>query len=370
MSLDRVAVLGAGNAGHAAAGDLALAGLKVNLYELPEYEQNLKPVRERGGIEVTGVVRQGFARLNLITSDIAEAIRDVEHILVVTQALAHERLAALCAPCVHPGQTITLMPGSGGSLVFGKALRGKKVIMAETVTLPYACRVVGPAHVHIHAGPGRREVIGAFPAVETLRVVEELREIYPSLVPAEHVLEVALYNPNVLLHPTGTMFNLGRIEHSGGEFWMYKEGFTPSVWKIVEGLDAEKMGLLQALGLKAIPYLAHYEWRYGGTWSDFAAVSSKGPFSADTRYITEDVPMGLVLWASLGDLLGVPTPTVKAIIQIASTIHNRNFWDQGRTMDRLGLSEMNREQLKEYLKTGNGWVTSSEDSLSTPASGG
>lgn len=351
--MERVAILGAGNAGHAMAADLALAGLAVNLYELPEYEQNLEPIRERGGIEATGVVRQGFARLNRVTSAIDEAIRGVDHVLVVTRALAHERLAELCAPYVHPGQTFTLLPGSGGSLVFGHLLREKQIVTAETVTLPYACRVVGPATVHVHAGPGRREVLGAFPALETGRVIDELRALYPTLVPAENVLEVALYNPNVLLHTVGALFNLGRIEYSQGEFWMYKEGFTPSVWKIVNGLDREKMALLSALDLPSMPYLAHYEWRYGGHWSDFAAVTSKGPASADTRYLTEDVPMGLLLWASLGDLVGVPAPNAKAIIQITGTVHDQDYWGWGRTVDRLGLAGMSIEQLKVYLQTGH-----------------
>ncbi|MBC8249839.1 MAG: hypothetical protein H8E90_09190 [Anaerolineales bacterium] len=63
MSIERIAVLGAGNAGHAMAADLALAGLQVNLYELPEFERNLGPIQERGGIEITGVVCHRDSRL-------------------------------------------------------------------------------------------------------------------------------------------------------------------------------------------------------------------------------------------------------------------------------------------------------------------
>jgi opine dehydrogenase len=352
MSIERIAVLGAGNAGHAMAADLALAGLQVNLYELPEFERNLDPIRERGGIQITGLVRRGFARLNRVTTDIAEAVEDVEHILVATQALAHERLAELCAPYVHGGQAIVLLPGSGGALVFGQALRGKGVTTAETVTLPYACRVVQPAHVHVHARPGVREVLGVFPACQTDGVIEALRALYPMLVPAANALEAALYNPNVLLHPIGTLFNIGRIEYAKGEFWMYKEGFTFSVWKIVEALDKEKMALLRALGLKAMPYKEHYRWRYEKPWSDFAAASSKGPLDAHTRYIKEDIPIGMVLWASLGDLLGVATPMARAIIHICSVVHDTDYWAQGRTVEKLGLAGMSTSELLHYLETG------------------
>lgn len=348
----RVAVLGAGNGGHAMAADLSLAGLHVNLYELPQFASNLDAIRQANGIHMTGVVREGHAPLNCVTSDMGEAIRDVDLILVVTQALAHETLAELCAPHVEPGQAIILFPGSGGSLLFARRLQGRGVPVAEAVTLPYACRIVAPARVHVHAGPGIREVIGVFPAAATTQVVEALRQLYPTACEAVHALEPALYNPNVLLHPVGTLFNLGRIEHAAGEFWMYKEGFTPSVWRIIEALDSEKMALLKQLGQEPIPYRAHYEYRYGNQWEDFASASSKGPASADTRYISEDVPMGMVLWSSLGQLLGVPTPTADAIIHISSVIHDVDYRARGRTMERLGLSDMNRDTLLQYLQTG------------------
>jgi opine dehydrogenase len=354
MGIEKVAVLGAGNAGHAVAADLTLAGLCVNLYELPEFEANLAPIRERGGIEITGVVRQGFARVDCVTTDMARAIQDAEYVLVVTQALAHDRLAQLCAPHLRRGQVVVVFPGSGGSLVFGKALHGKDVITAETVSLPYACRVVEPGHVHVHSGPGVREILAAFPALHTGDVVKDLKELYPTVVPGTNVLEVALYNPNVLLHPIGTLFNIGRIEYSKGEFWMYKEGFTPSIWKIVDALDKEKMALLKALDLKPVPYRDHYQWRCEKPWADFAAVSSKGPSGAASRYITEDVPIGMVLWASLGELLGVATPTARAIIHVCSVIHGTDYWAQGRTLDKVGLDPgMSARQVRQYLDTGD-----------------
>ncbi|MBW7959426.1 MAG: NAD/NADP octopine/nopaline dehydrogenase family protein [Candidatus Promineofilum sp.] len=348
----RVAVLGAGNGGHAMAADLTLAGFDVNLYELPQFAGNLNAIREAGGIYISGVVREGYAQLNCVTSDIGEAIRGVDLILVVTQALAHEPLADLCAPHIEPGQAIVLFPGSGGALLFAHRLRSPDIPVAETVTLPYACRVTAPAHVHVHAGPGIREVLGVFPARTTPQVVQAVRHLYPTACEAAHALEPALYNPNVLLHPVGTLFNLGRIEYAAGEFWMYKEGFTPSVWRIIDALDGEKMAILAKLGQEPIPYRAHYEYRYGNQWEDFASASSKGPASANTRYISEDVPIGMVLWSSLGQLLGVPTPTADAIIQIASAVHRVDYRAHGRTMKQLGLDQMSREELLRYLQTG------------------
>jgi opine dehydrogenase len=355
-TLQRIAVIGAGNGGHAMAAHMTLKGFPVHFYEMPRFAGNLRPAQERGGIELTGVVGEGFMRPELMTTDMAEAVKGASHIFVTTQALGHEEVAKLSASHLEENQTVILFPGSGGSLQFAKTLRDagvtKKVYLAETVTLPYACRLQGPAHINVHHGQAIQDVIAAFPAVDNEAVIDSARPAYPNFTATTHALEVALYNPNILLHPIGVIFNLGRIEFSKGEFWMYKEGFTPSVMKLLYSLEEEKMGLLRALGLEPERFEDFYEYRYQEKWSDFATVSSKGPFSANTRYISEDIPIGMVLWASLGDMLGVPTPTARALIQVSSVIHDTDYWQGGRTVEKLGLAEMTVEELNKYLMDG------------------
>lgn len=354
--IESIAVIGAGHGGHAVAAHMALKGFPVRFYEMPRFADNIRPAQERGGIEITGVVGEGFARPELITTDMAEAVQGASHLFVVTQALAHEEVAELCAPYLEENQTIMLFPGSGGALQVARTFRDqgvtRKVFIAEAVTLPYACRLRGPAWINVHSGSAEREVIAAFPAKDNEAVVEATKAAYPMLTPATHVLETGLYNPNILLHPIGVIFNLGRIEYSQGEFWMYKEGFTPSVMKLLKALEEERMALLRALDVKPVPFEEYYAWRYNKPWSDFAKVSSQGPLSARTRYISEDIPIGMVMWASLGDMLGVPTPTAKALIHISSVIHDTDYWVGGRTMEKLGLAGMSLEELKRYLLEG------------------
>ena len=352
-----IAVIGAGNAGYAMAAHLSLAGYTVRLYEMPAFAHNLDPIRHQGGIRLTGVMGEGLATLDRVTSDIAEAIAGASHIFVVTQAIAHEMIADLCAPHVEPGQTYAIFPGSGGSLIFANRFRAAGVLagafLAETVTLPYSCRIREPGWVNIHAGPGVREVIGVFPARTTDAVVENLRIVYPMLAPARHVLEVALYNPNILLHPIGVIFNLGRIEYANGEFWMYREGFTPSVMKILRALESERVALLRKLDVEPMDFEAFYTYRYGDKWENFAAVSSKGPASAATRYISEDIPIGMVLLSSLGTLLDVPTPTADALIHLGSVIHATDYRTPGRTVARLGLDGYSADEIVHYLNDGS-----------------
>lgn len=339
----RITVLGAGNAGHAAAGDLGLAGAEVCLYELPEFERNLGHVRERGGIEVTGIGRTGTAHVRL-TTDIKEALDGADCVFVATQARAHERLAELCAPHLAEGQAVVLFTSYGGAFLFRRALlrlgRKARVLIGESVTLPYYCRLAGSARVELWGKPYNVLPLGAIPARDAVALVERVRPLYPMLHPAASVLETMLLNPNVMRHPVGTLLNIGRIEYAREEFWIYREGFTPSVWRVFDRLDAEKMALMRALGLEPVSYLEARRRMTDYTLEEQAQHGSKGPFSADDRYLTEDVPMGLVPRAELGDRLGVPVPTHRALIHLASVINGRDHTVEGRTLACLGLGRV------------------------------
>jgi len=78
----------------------------------------------------------------------------------------------------------------------------------------------------------------------------------------------------------------------------------------------------------------------------------KGPASLNHRYLTEDVPMSLVPIASLGDMLDVETPTIKAIIHLACLLLDCDFWQEGRTAERLGLAGLSLKQIRKLVLEG------------------
>ncbi len=78
VSLPGITVCGCGSGGMAMAADLSMFGCRVNLYEVPSFSANLVPIRENGGIDLTGRTfsgKQGVAVLNAVTDDPAEAPR-------------------------------------------------------------------------------------------------------------------------------------------------------------------------------------------------------------------------------------------------------------------------------------------------------
>ena len=376
MEKDLVAILGGGNGGHAVAANLALAGFKVNFFELPQFAGSLEKVLRTKEIQIEGVSVDGVAKLNLATTDIQQAIKEAEVIFVITPAFGHKPMAELCAPFVRDGQIIVLMPGSGGSLEFINIFKQKKVkreiTFAETCTLPYGARLKGSGHVSVLINAVILPT-GVFPSKKTAEIIPRLRQYYPMIHPARDVLEAAINNPNPIVHPVASLLSATRIEHSRGEFYLYAEGMTPAVARTYESLNQERLSICKALEYKLYHWdnLEFKNYNLGETEEEcryrilntsmdaafgkdgiYAGIKMKGPEHLKDRYVTEDVPYGMVLLSTLGDLLGVPTPTHDAVIQLASVINRTNYWENGRGMRQLGLSKLDKKGLKKFLLEG------------------
>jgi opine dehydrogenase len=376
MEKDLVAVLGGGNGGHAVAANLSLNGYKVNFFELPQFAESFERVLRTKEIRIEGISIDGTAKLNLATTDMQQAIKETEIIFVVTPAFGHKAMAEACAPFVQDGQIIVLMPGSGGSLEFVKIFKQRKVkqeiTFAETCTLPYGARLKSSGHVSvfIHA------VIlptGVFPSKRTNEVIPKLKQYYPIITPAKDVLEAAINNPNPVVHPVATLLSATRIEHAKGEFYLYAEGMTPSVARAYESLNQERLSICKALGYQLYHWdnLEFRDYNLGETEEEcryrilntsmdaafgkdgiYAGIKMKGPEHMKDRFVTEDVPYGMVLLSTLGNLLGVPTPTHDAVIQLSSVVNRTDYWRTGRGIKELDLSKWDKKGLKKFLKEG------------------
>ena len=283
--------------------------------------------------------------MNLATLDIERAIKDVEIIFVVTPAFGHKAMAEACTPFAQDGQIFVLMPGSGGSLEFANIFKQKKVkseiTFAESCTLPYGARLRRPGHVSVLINAVILPT-GVFPAKRTGDVISKLKQFYRVTMPAKDVMEAAINNPNPIVHPVATLLSATRIEHSKGEFYLYAEGMTTSVARAYESLNEERLSICKALGYKLYHWdnLDFENYNLGETEEEcryrilntsmdaafgkdgiYAGIKMKGPEHLRDRFVTEDVPYGMVLLSTLGDLIGIPTPTHDAVIQLASVIN-------------------------------------------------
>ena len=358
--MKRIAVLGAGGTGQAIAADLTLAGYEINLYESVSYAEKLEPIWGRGGIVIKGAARQGFAKISTVTTEIQEALQDIQIILVAVSPFRHEEIAELCIPYLSDGHTIVIGPDNGGSLVFANKFKEKKVKskvnIAGIAGNYYPCRRTGFAEVVV-ALPTKTKNIAAFPAKNTDIVIESLNGIY-HFTAGTNVLETALSSPNVVGHLAASLLNTGPIEKSTGPYHPYKEGWiTQSVIKCIDAVIEERSELFRALGYINFSAQSYKEQQKKLVMlSKFPELDAfkglAGPDSMQHRYITEDAAMGNALMVSLGEMINVPTPVTRALITLASTINNTDYLTKGRTVDKLGLGGLNIDELNKYLYEG------------------
>ncbi|MEI6500540.1 MAG: hypothetical protein WCP21_05875, partial [Armatimonadota bacterium] len=136
MPIQRVAVLGAGGGGRASAYHLASCGLPVNLWEAPQFADNLADLR--GGLHLDGHA-DGFAPLSLITTDLAAAVAGVDLIVACVQRGSHRPIGEALAACLTDDQRLLLNPGSlGGALEIAEIFRcagRERPLIGETSTL-------------------------------------------------------------------------------------------------------------------------------------------------------------------------------------------------------------------------------------------
>src|SRR5438445_1385135 len=151
--------------------------------------------------------------------------------------------------------------------------------------------------------------------------------------------------------------NAGAFE-SGDSYKFYAEGVTPAVARLYEAINAERVAVAAALGA-SVPTLADwFERVYGVREATLVETcqrltyNSDGPYQAtgtpkslDHKFITEDVPTGLVPMSALGVAAGVPTPAIDALVAIVCSMTGRDFTAEGRTLGRLGLSGMGAAEI-------------------------
>jgi opine dehydrogenase len=346
------------------AAHLALKGYRVALYNrTPEH---IAVIRQRGGIELTSAEEgpRGFGKLEWVTSDMAEAVAHADVIMVVVPSSAHRDIAKQVAPLLRDGQIVILHPGrTFGAIEFDGMLReyncSAEVTIAEAETFLYASRSEGPAAAYIFRIKDSVP-LAALPPSHTDLVLETIRPAYPQFIDGTNVLYTSLNNMGAIFHPALTLLNAGRIENAGEDFQFYIDGVTPSVAHVLEALDRERVAVASAVGIRvqtAVEWLRRaYDSRGANLYEAIHNQSGYYGISAPRilyhRYIFEDVPMSLVPIASLGRRFGVSVRGMESIIRLACIIHDRDYWACGRTLNRLGLSEINSADLNRILREG------------------
>jgi opine dehydrogenase len=348
----RVAVLGGGNGAHAAIADLSEQG-----HEVRHWRRDAAALRPE--INLKDAAGNRAIRIARACADMGEAVRGAELVFMPDPAFTQLDNARRLAPHLGEGQVVFLAPGTFGAYVLRKAT-GARCAVAETGTLPWLTRKHGPDTVAITARATRLPT-GVFPARAQDDAFAVLKRVFPAVEPVEDALSAALMNAGPVIHPPLIFMNAGPLEHF--ERWdIHKEGTQPSIRRVTDALDAERIDARMALGYAAphFPLADHYredgdEWMYGrrvhakltdsGDWKERIVL-------AEHRYMREDVELGLAFLASVCRYAGVPCPVAEGLLALGSAVLGRDLRKGERTLDALGLAGLSREALQRLLREG------------------
>lgn len=369
--MSKVTVIGAGNGGVTAAYHFAKLGHQVCIYDDPKFDTQIKAIQKAGGIEALAeehgcqMCFPGFSRIELATTDIAQAMAFADLFVMVAPSFAQEPLFTSMMPHLKDNQTLLLMPGNYGGLVLKKMLKdnGKedlKITFADAISIPWACRLVSPGVITIM---GIKEFLPVSILANGLtrdQAAGKIKDILPIPVEIlENPIAAGLENINFGGHPLLTTLNMGILENYNGEFNYYKDCCSTATAKAAARMDLERLSVGKALGihlrteleamnaLYASDYPTVYEFNRASTTH---GKINNAPNSSKARYITEDVAYLLVPCYELAKLCGLKVPIVESCIHIASAYNDTDYFATGRTLQKMGFGGMDLDTFRAELQ--------------------
>jgi opine dehydrogenase len=398
-----IAVLGGGAVGKTCAADMKLAGREVRLYDIEPYAEKSLYNLEKTGILLDGVQRNrdGFERSgraypDVVTSDIAAAVKGAGLIVVASPAWGHEPIFHKLIPCLEDGQVINIFTDNFACLLLRKMMReagcAKKVIIGGWSSAPYGTRIEninGFSFPHVGVKYRAITLRGASLPMTDIDDFMEAALHLPCLdavhqgdgtVKGNTVLDIDFANINPVIHVPATILGVSTMEnwgvifcgHDRTTYSMYSHGLCPTICEVQYQFYNEEIALAEVIGV-GVPkykYQAFFSRRsvltqeYMGLDKDGndnvvfpldqpSTEGNTGPNNINHRYLTEDVPVGCKIYHDLGVQYGVPTPVIDSMITLAGAFHKTNFLETSKySLGYLGIDGLKKEELLAYLNKG------------------
>lgn len=369
--MEKITIVGGGNGGFAAAADLTIRGNQVTLYEVPQFKEGLREVIERGGIDMEAFegngLDGGFAKLHKVTTDIEEALGESDIVLVIAPTYSLATMAPLCAPHLRDGHIVAICPGNfGGVLYFNNVIRKAgnkaKVQFADFSCMMYATRKKTPSSVWVR-GYKHNLGVAMFPSNNSDAAFARLKGIYPYIKHYNNVIETGLSNINTTLHTSLMLLNAAPIDNKEDRLF-YRECTTaPSLDNLLDALNLERTALNSIKGMNVLSLVQIVEDWYGHQGAKGKTVVeqqhslphfaySKMPTTMDYRYVTEDVPFGLIPSAAFMEQLGFEHTVHTSLANVLCAVCAKDFYKEARTMEECGIAGMDVNKVMEFLATG------------------
>ena len=293
---------------------------------------------------------------------------DAEVLLIALPAYGHKHVFDAIAPHITATQKVIVSShASFGALYLSRLLaaRGIAVPIVAWGTTLVSGRQTGPAKVQVNTV--RKTVdLATLPTSRSAEGLALCQSLFGDrFVDRQSLLAIALSNLNPTIHMGIALGNMTRMERA--ETWGQAENVTPKVGRLLEELDRERLAVATALGLEVRTIFQHLNLSFGvplgSAYEMHQAMhaigkSGAGPTTADSRYVTEDVPFGLVPTAKLGRLAGSPAPLHEAGVSLFSAMYGRDFTAENDLLAALDIDAISLPQLQMLCRDGYSTLSS------------
>jgi opine dehydrogenase len=350
----RVAILGTGGIGLGYAALLAANGHSPVLWS-PTGGGVVAP---GGRVTVTGVIPGAFVAE--AAASCAAAVAGAEVVIIAVNGVGHRAVMDALAPALNAGQMVIVsaqLSCSAAYLAGRLAARGVVVPVAAWATTAVTARRVALDRVHI-SGVRQRLDVATFPARLAEGGLASCRALFGDRFEARSdLLAITLSNLNPPVHLANMLCNLTRAER--GENWSNYGSITPAVARLIEALDGERLALAVAFGVTVRSVHEHVALSFGVERGPLGGMMAEvyrlrpelaGPATLDTRFITEDVPFGLVPLAFLARRAGVAVQLHDAGIALAGALYGRDFAGENDLLPHLGFDGCDAARIHALLR--------------------
>jgi opine dehydrogenase len=307
-----------------------------------------------------GALEASFAPA--IAGSAAELAGGNDVLLIALPAYGHKAVMYALAPHIEPRHHVIVSShASLGALYLGGLLAARGVTVPITAwgTTAVTGRRQSPTEVRVNT---IRKLIDLCTVPEAasdagLALCQKL--FGDRFQPRDGLLAISLSNLNPQNHMGIALGNMTRMER--GETWSQGQNVTPKVGRLLEELDAERLAIAKALGLDVRTIFEHFHLSFHVPVASISEMNQEmhaqgnggtGPATADSRYVTEDVPYGLALTVALGQLTGQPAKLHDAGIRIFSAMYGRDFMAENALLNAIGLDDYTLDNLRDAARTG------------------
>lgn len=354
----QVGIVGAGSIAFGMAAFLEQQGHHATLWS-PSGERT-KAIAKGEALVAQGAVEGTFHPAAAASAE--ELVAGAEAIVIALPAYGHKTVLDAIAPYVKATQTVIFSShASFGALYLSRLLAARGVVATVVAwgTTVVSGRQLSPTSVNVNTV--RKKIdLATVPASRSAEGFAICQTLFGDrFVDRQSLMAIALSNLNPQNHMGIALGNMTRMER--GESWSQGQNVTPNVGRLLEELDAERIAIATTLGLEVRNIFQHFHLSFHVPMSSISQMNQEmheagnggsGPTTADSRYVTEDVPFGLVMTAKIGRLAGHPAELHESGVRIFSAMYGRDFNAENDLLSALDLDSMSLDQLNALCRDG------------------